>query len=72
MKGYKKRMVKEFDDLNRRTNKLDKMLRRFRVGKLDFEPDCSYGLLKRQLDAMMEYRECLKIRAAIEDVDLEY
>lgn len=72
MKGYKKRMVKEFNQLRDRTNKLEKMLRKQCFGKLEFEPTCSIHLLKRQHDAMLAYMECLKERAILEDIDLEY
>ena len=72
MKGYKKRMVKEFEDLRDRTNKLEKMLRKMRLGELEFQPDCSYHLLKKQYDSMLTYMECLKERAIIENIDLEY
>ena len=72
MKGYKKRMVEEFNQLRDRTNKLEKMLRKHRLGKLDFEPTCSTALLKRQHEYMLGYMECLKERAILEDIDLEY
>lgn len=72
MKAYKKRMVKEFNKLNKRANKLEKMLRKKRLGKLDFDPICPDWLLKKQHDAMCEYLECLKTRAILEDIDLEY
>lgn len=72
MKGYKKRMVKEFNQLRDRTNKLEKMIRKQRFGKLEFEPTCSSHLLKKQYDSMCAYMECLKERAILEDIDLEY
>lgn len=72
MKGYKKRLVEEFDQLRDRTNKLEKMLRKQSFGKLDFEPTCSIHLLRKQHDAMLAYMECLKQRAILEDIDLEY
>lgn len=72
MKAYKKRMVKEFNQLRNRVNKLEKMLRKYHLDKLDFEPTCSYSLLKRQYDAMIDYMGCLKERAILENIDLEY
>ena len=72
MKAYKKRMVKEFSQLRDRTNKLEKILRKYRLGKLDFELSCPHCLLKKQYDSMLTYMECLKDRAIIEDIDLEY
>lgn len=72
MKGYKKRMVEEFNQLRDRANKLEKMLRKYRLNKLEFELVCPYYLLKKQYDSMLAYMECLKERAIIEDIDLEY
>lgn len=72
MKAYKKRMVEEFNQLRDRANKLEKMLRKHRLGKLEFEPTCPVHLLKRQYDSMLVYMECLKDRAILEDIDLEY
>ncbi len=72
MKAYKKRMIEEFNQLKDRANKLEKMLRKDRLGKLDFELDCPYQLLKKQYDSMLAYMECLKERAILEDIDLEY
>jgi len=72
MKGYKKRMVEEFNQLRDRANKLEKMLRKYRLNKLEFELACPYSLLKKQYDSMLAYMECLKERAILEDIDLEY
>ena len=72
MKAYKKRMIEEFNQLKDRANKLEKMLRKYRLDKLDFELDCPYSLLKKQYDSMLAYMECLKERAILEDIDLEY
>ena len=71
-KDYKDRMVEEFDQLRDRANKLEKILRKHTAGKLDFVPTCPMHLLKEQHDAMLKYMECLKQRAIIEDIDLEY
>ena len=70
--NYKDRMVEEFNQLRDRSNKLEKILRKHAVGKLDFVPTCPMHLLKEQHDAMLTYMECLKQRAIIEDIDLEY
>jgi hypothetical protein len=72
MKAYKKRMVEEFNQLRDRTNKLEKMLRKNRLDKIEFEPTCPIYLLKKQYDSMLVYMECLKDRAILEDIDLEY
>ena len=72
MDDYKKRMVEEFNQLKQRTNKLEKMLRKYNAGKLEFDLDCPVVLLEKQHDAMLKYMECLKQRAILEDIDLEY
>ena len=72
MKAYKKRMIKEFDDLNDRCKKLEKTIRKFDAGKLEFELNCPITMLKEQHEAMLKYRACLKQRAIVEDIDLEY
>ena len=72
MKAYKRRMIQEFNEVNCRFKKLDKILHEYRLNKLDFEPTCSYGLLSKQHDAMEEYLDCLKDRAILEGIDLEY
>ena len=71
-KDYKARMVEEFNQLRDRANKLEKIIRKYTANKLDFVPTCSFTLLKKQHDAMLEYMECLKQRAILEDIDLEY
>ena len=69
---YKTRMVEEFNFVKEKTDKLDKMLRKLKFDKLDFEPTCPEFLLRKQYDAMRVYLECLKERAIIEDIDLKY
>lgn len=70
---WKKRFVEEFDLVNERTNALEKELLRQRFG----ESDISFSylesrILESQFDAMVKYRNCLKKRAAIQDIDLDY
>ncbi len=72
MKDYQKRMVSEFNDLRDRSDKLEKIIRKQRHGKLEFELACPIRLLVRQHNAMLDYLECLKERAIEEDIDLEY
>lgn len=72
MSDYKKRFVKEFKQLQSRIGKLDRMIRKAKLGKLDFTPDCPLELLESQLHHMMQYMECLKNRAICEDIDLKY
>lgn len=72
MKAYKRRFIQEFNEVNYRFKKLDKMLHQYKLNKLDFEPKCSYDLLVEQRDAMERYLDCLKDRAIIEGIELEY
>ena len=70
MEEYKKRMITEYRELKERTDKLEIMLNRWRMGILDFAPTCSKWLLKKQLDVMKDYAGILETRAKIEDIDL--
>ena len=70
--NYKKRMIEEFDQLNKRVNKLEKILLKYRYDKLDFQLTSPIGLLESQYNYMVNYRDILKKRAVIEDIDLNY
>lgn len=67
---YEKRFAAEYQQLVYRKNKLQKMIRSYEKGILDFEPDCSIDLLIWQLKTMQEYEYILKRRAEIEGIDL--
>lgn len=69
---YRERMIEEFDQLNERVNKLEKMLLKYRYDKLDFQPTCPIGMLESQYNYMVKYRDILKRRAVLEDIDLDY
>ena len=68
---YKERFQAEFTQLRIRREKLEAMIVKFRAGKLDFTPACPVELLEAQLRAMSDYLYALKIRAEIEDIELE-
>ena len=70
MEDYKKRFVKEYNELKERADKLAFMLAKYSNGELDFEPDCPINLLKMQYHAMRTYMHILKLRAEIEDIKL--
>lgn len=72
MKSYKKRFIKEYNELNDRCKKLDRMLNKYKADKLDFNPTCPVYILERQLEEMQEYRNTLRLRAEYEDIELEY
>lgn len=70
MEGYKQRFINEYRELSDRRKKLASIIDRYKLGLLDFEPDCPIDLLSDQLEAMDKYSEILEARAAIEDIEL--
>lgn len=70
MEGYKERMVKEYQELKEKYNKLHKIIIKAEAGTLDFQLNCPIELLKRQKSAMGNYLNCLEVRAEIEGVEL--
>lgn len=68
---YKDRFKAEYIQAKIRYDKLDKMTVKYEAGTLPFEPKCSLELLKEQKKHMGNYIRCLKIRAEIENIDLE-
>ena len=68
--GYNERFKAEFLQLQIRIDKLEKMLKGYREGTLDFKPKCSYELLHKQLVFMRAYMEALDVRADIENIEL--
>ena len=68
---YKERFRAEYFQLKLRLEGLDKMLRAYRDGMLNFKPICSYDLLKSQSRVMRVYLDILKDRADIENINLE-
>lgn len=67
---YKKRFKAEYWQTKIRYNKLHEITVKHEAGTLDFAPDCSLELLKRQKSAMGQYLNVLEIRAEIEDINL--
>lgn len=72
MKGYKKRMVKEYNQLNGRIKKLEKILIKLEADTLEFKTVTPIWVLRDQLDAMQNYRHVLLVRAEYENIELEY
>ena len=68
---YKERFQAEFTQLRIRREKLEAMIENYKAGTLDFTPACPIGILEYQLRAMSDYLYALKIRAEIEDIELE-
>ena len=67
---YNERLKAEFLQLQIRIGKLERMLKRYREGTLDFKPNCSYELLHKQLVFMKAYMEVLDVRANVENIEL--
>lgn len=70
MEDYKQRMINEYQELKERYEKLHSMIVKYEAGTLDFKPDCSIELLKKQAHAMGEYLYILEVRAQIENINL--
>ena len=72
MKAYKKRMVKEYNQLNERIKKLEKILVKNEANTLEFDITVPLYILQDQLDMMKRYRRVLLVRAEYEGIELEY
>ena len=68
---YKERMKQEYHELKEKYNNLHKFIVKYEAGTLDFQPDCSLELLKRQAAAMGDYLFALEARAEISKVNLD-
>lgn len=68
---YKDRFRAEYKQLDIRIEALDNMLKKYKTNTLPFTPTCSYELLFTQLIFMKNYRDVLRGRALIEEIDLE-
>ena len=67
---YKERFKAEYLQAKIRYDKLDKMLIKYEAGTLNFTPSCDISILDDQLYYMQNYLRMLRIRAEIEDIDL--
>jgi hypothetical protein len=67
---YKDRFRAEYYQTETRCEKLKAMLEKYLIGKLTFQPACSYDLLHEQYVCMKGYIECLKKRAKVEGISL--
>ena len=67
---YNERFKAEFLQLQIRIGKLERMLKGYREGTLDFTPNCSYDLLHTQLVYMACYMNVLEERVKIEGIEL--
>lgn len=67
---YKERFIAEYLQLKIRISGLATMLEKYKYGKLNFTPTCSYNLLHSQLVFMGSYLETLEKRAKLEGIEL--
>ena len=67
---FKERFKAEYYQTKIRYEKLHKMIVKYEAGTLNFTPNCSLELLKRQAAAMGNYLYCLEMRALIEGIEL--
>ncbi len=68
--NYKERFKAEYLQTKIRYDKLDAMTVKYEAGTLNFTPSCSLELLKEQKKYMGNYIRTLRIRAEIENIDL--
>ena len=69
--SWKTRFQDEYRYVKNKYDNLHKMIVQYEAGTLDFTPNCSLELFKRQAKAMGEYLYVLELRAEIEGVDLD-
>lgn len=69
-KEYIDRFKAEFYQLAKRHESLGKMLQKYKDGKLDFKPVCSYEILYQQYVFMGLYLDVLYLRAGLEQITL--
>ena len=68
--NYDDRLKAEYYQLVIRLNGLYEMLVKYKMGKLNFTPKCSYDLLHGQYRAMDLYLQYLVDRAEVEGIEL--
>ena len=67
---FKDRFKAEYYQLDNRIAGLQRMLKGYKVGTLEFTPNCPYRILYEQLMYMKAYRDVLEARAEIENIEL--
>ena len=67
---FKDRVKAEYYQLKIRHQGLARMLKGYKEGTLDFDPNCDYDLLHTQLVYMECYMNVLEERAKIENMEL--
>ena len=67
---YKERFAAECFQLGIRITGLTEFIQKYKLGMLDFVPNCTVELLEQQLIAMMQLQRVLSDRANVEQLDL--
>lgn len=67
---YKERFKAEYWQTKIRYEKLHNMIVKYEAGTLNFEPNCSLEIFKKQASAMGNYLYVLEVRAEIEGIIL--
>lgn len=67
---YKERFKAEYWQTKIRYDKLHDMIVKYEAGTLNFEPNCSLEIFKKQASAMGNYLYLLEVRAEIEGITL--
>lgn len=67
---HNERLKAEFLQLQIRITGLERMLKKYKEGTLDFKPTCSYELLHKQLVFMKAYEDTLYARLMKENIDI--
>lgn len=68
---FKDRFKAEYWQMKIRKDRLFDVVAAYEANKLTFTPKCSLELLQRQLFVMEQYLYILKVRAKIEEIELE-
>ena len=69
---YKERFIAEYAQVEIRHRGLQKMLKKWDEGELEFTPTCDREIYNEQLMAMEDYMSVLCKRAHIEGIDIRY
>ena len=70
--NYKKRFKAEYNQAVIRRDKLFKIIDKYTNKSLCFKPNSNIWLLKAQLDVMNAYIDILRLRAKVEELQLDY
>lgn len=67
---WQERFEQEYAYVKSKYERLHRMIVKYEAGTLDFKPNCSLEILKRQAAAMGSYLYILEMRSEIEGIEL--